>query len=118
MTLRGQNDFRRCIWPLEETLMSKLILALALVFCFAQPAQATWLNPHHPGEDFIMVAGDALFTRPFTLAMTVVGMSVYLVTLPFTFYAKDPATYEVLVKAPARATFVRCLGCNVGESVR
>ena len=97
--------------------MSKLILALALVFCFAQPAQAGWLEPH-PLEDFVIIAGDALFTRPFMLVMTVVGTSVYLVTLPFTFYAKDPMTYEVLVKAPARATFVRCLGCNAGESVR
>ncbi len=97
--------------------MSKLILALALALCFTQPAQATWLEPH-PGEDFVLVAGDALFTRPFTLAMTVLGASVYLITLPLTFYAKDPTGYEVLVKAPARATFVRCLGCNVGESVR
>ncbi len=97
--------------------MSKLILALALAFCFAQPAQASWLGTQ-PGEDFVIVAGDALLTRPFTLAMTIVGASVYLVTLPLTFYAKDPTTYEVLVKAPARATFVRCLGCNVGESVR
>ncbi len=97
--------------------MNKLILALALALCFAQPAQAAWLEPH-PGYDFVMVAGDALLTRPFTLAMTVVGASVYLITLPLTFYAKDPTAYEVLVKAPARATFVRCLGCNVGESVR
>ena len=35
--------------------MSKLILAMALAFCFAQPAQASWLGPQ-PGEDFVIVA--------------------------------------------------------------
>jgi len=99
--------------------MRKLIWAVALALCFAYPAQAGWLDPDpDPGEDFVIYAGDVLLTRPFTLAMTVVGASVYLVTLPLTYFSHDPSIVEVLVKAPAAATFTRCIGCNVGETVR
>ncbi len=95
--------------------MSKWILALVLAVCFAQPAQASWLAPD-PGENFVIYAGDALVTRPFTLAFTIVGASIYLVALPFTFYARDSSGFDVLVRQPAAATFTRCWGCNVGET--
>jgi hypothetical protein len=52
------------------------------------------------------------------LGVTIIGAVVYGVTLPFTYFSHDPSLVEVLVKQPAAATFTRCLGCPVGETVR
>lgn len=59
------------------------------------------------------MAIDALFARPVLLATTVVGSALYVVSLPFSLLggnAKEAG--EVLVVGPAKATFVRCLGCE------
>ena len=97
-------------------MVCRLILVLALTLCFASAVQANRLDPQ-PGENFIIYTGDALATRPFTLGVTIVGAVIYLVSLPFTYFANDPTVYEVLVKQPAAATFTRCLGCPIGESM-
>lgn len=56
---------------------------------------------------------DALLVRPLLLVTTVVGSVVYLVSLPFSLLGGNTAEAgEVLVVGPARATFVRCLGCT------
>ena len=56
---------------------------------------------------------DALILRPLLLATTVVGSVVYLVSLPFSLLGGNTAEAgEVLVVGPAKATFVRCLGCT------
>ena len=96
---------------------SKLLLVAILTICFAGPANATRLDPQ-PGENYVIYAGDALLTRPFMLGVTVIGAVVYGVTLPFTYFSHDPSVVRVLVKQPAAATFTRCLGCPVGETVR
>ncbi len=97
-------------------MVCRLILVVALTLCFASAAQANRLDPQ-PGENFIIYVGDALATRPFTLGVTIVGAVIYVVSLPFTYFANDPTVYEVLVKQPAAATFTRCLGCPVGEAM-
>ncbi|MFO8142207.1 MAG: hypothetical protein R6T87_10055 [Marinobacter sp.] len=56
---------------------------------------------------------DALLLRPVLLATTIVGSAVYLVSLPFSALGGNAGEAgEVLVAGPARATFVRCLGCS------
>ncbi|WP_404365809.1 hypothetical protein [Marinobacter sp.] len=61
----------------------------------------------------LAMTGDALFARPALLATTLVGGAVYLVSLPFSLLGGNAAEAgEVLVVGPARATFVRCLGCT------
>ena len=61
----------------------------------------------------LAMTGDALFVRPLLLATTLVGGAVYLVSLPFSALGGNAAEAgEVLVVGPARATFVRCLGCT------
>lgn len=62
-----------------------------------------------------MVA-DALIARPLLLVATLGGTAVFLVSLPFSALGGNvgPAA-EALVKAPAEATFRRCLGCTVSR---
>ncbi|PHQ25146.1 hypothetical protein CLH62_12420 [Marinobacter guineae] len=61
----------------------------------------------------LAMTGDAIFARPVLLATTIVGSAVYLVSLPFSLLGGNAdEAGEVLVMGPARATFVRCLGCT------
>ncbi|WP_166266834.1 hypothetical protein [Marinobacter caseinilyticus] len=62
----------------------------------------------------LAMTGDALFARPVLFATTVVGSVVYLVSLPFSLLGGNAdEAGEVLVLGPAKATFVRCLGCTM-----
>ena len=50
---------------------------------------------------------------PALLATTIIGSAVYLVSLPFSALGGNAGEAgEVLVVGPAKATFVRCLGCT------
>jgi hypothetical protein len=61
----------------------------------------------------LAMTGDAVFVRPVLLATTIVGSVVYLVSLPFSLLGGNAEEAgEVLVVGPAKATFVRCLGCT------
>lgn len=61
----------------------------------------------------LAMTGDALFVRPALLATTIIGSVVYVVSLPFSALGGNAGEAgEVLVVGPAKATFVRCLGCS------
>ena len=61
----------------------------------------------------LAMTGDLVIARPFLLVMTVIGTAAYVVSLPFTLVGGNSAdAAETLVVGPARATFVRCLGCR------
>ncbi|OZG75132.1 hypothetical protein BTA51_01740 [Hahella sp. CCB-MM4] len=61
----------------------------------------------------LAMTGDALFARPVLFGMTVVGAAVYVVSLPFSALGGNlQEAGEILVMGPAKATFVRCLGCT------
>jgi hypothetical protein len=76
--------------------------------------QALWAQnavDESPNE-FAMV-GDLLVARPIGVVMTVGGVAVWLVSLPFTLMAGHASeAAETLMLGPAQATFVRCLGCR------
>jgi hypothetical protein len=76
--------------------------------------QALWAQSaidEDPNE-FAMV-GDLLVARPIGAVMTVGGVAVWLVSLPFTLLAGHASeAAETLMLGPAQATFVRCLGCR------
>lgn len=56
---------------------------------------------------------DALVARPVLLALTVGGLALFAVTLPFTALGGTvKETGQTLVSGPAKATFVRCMGCT------
>ena len=56
--------------------------------------------------------GDMAIARPLLLGTTVVGLATFIVTLPFSAAGgnMDEAAKNLVVE-PAKATFVRCLGC-------
>lgn len=66
------------------------------------------------------MAGDLVVARPIGAVMTVGGVAVWLVSLPFTLAAGHASeAAETLMLGPAEATFVRCLGCrNTGYTYR
>ncbi len=97
--------------------MGRLLLVAALATCLAGPADAGQLHTQ-PVEQYIVYAGDALLARPAALGFTIVGASIYAVTLPFTYFSRDPSFFDVLVRGPAEATFTRCLGCEISGRKR
>ncbi|MBK8971757.1 MAG: hypothetical protein IPM37_10455 [Hahellaceae bacterium] len=61
----------------------------------------------------LAMTGDAIFARPALFAVTVVGTAVYVVSLPFSLVGNNAEeAADMLVVGPAKATFVRCLGCT------
>jgi hypothetical protein len=61
----------------------------------------------------LAMAGDAVFVRPVLFGMTIVGAAIYVISLPFSALGGNmDEAGETLVVGPARATFVRCLGCT------
>lgn len=92
---------------ISRTLIATLAVCL-MAFSSVGHARAVDESP-----SALAMTGDALFVRPVLLAATVVGSAVYLVSLPFSLLggnAKEAG--DVLVAGPAKATFVRCLGCT------
>ncbi len=94
--------------------MRPAILAILLSLSWLGPAQAEE-GFSHAGEAYVAYAFDSVVTRPFTLALTVTGMAVYLAGLPFIYPTRDPTAFDVLVRTPAEATFRRCLACPIGQ---
>lgn len=69
---------------------------------------------NRPGE--VAMIGDALIARPVLAASTVVGFVLYTVTLPVSLLGgNEDEAAEKLVRAPARSTFLRCLGCTPAQ---
>ena len=63
--------------------------------------------------------GDLLIARPLLVVATVIGAGVFVVSLPFTALGGGVGVGDAgqaLVVDPAKAAFVRCLGC-IGEGV-
>jgi len=77
-------------------------------------SEVPYTRPRREHPNALYMATDALFARPVLLAFTLIGCGVYVVSLPFSLLggnAVEAADY--LVAGPARATFMRCLGCTV-----
>ncbi|BBP62129.1 multidrug transporter [Pseudomonas sp. St316] len=93
--------------------------ALALLLSVGLPALASdgSGDPRYTIQNppaFAML-GDLLIARPLLLAATVIGTGAFVVSLPFTALGGGVGDAgKALVVDPAKATFVRCLGC-IGE---
>jgi hypothetical protein len=88
-----------------------LILALALVT--AAPVQAA--APANTTQTVVMTLGDILLMRPFSFAATVIGFTVFVVGYPLIALNDNDTAWEDLVMKPGRATFTRCIGCDMIE---
>ena len=59
------------------------------------------------------MAVDIAIARPFGLVATVLGGAAFVVSLPFSALGGNvEEAADALVIGPAKATFVRCLGCR------
>lgn len=57
--------------------------------------------------------GDLLIARPLLMVATVIGAGAFVVSLPFTALGGGVGDAgQALVVDPAKAAFVRCLGCT------
>lgn len=96
-----------------------LASVLASVLTLAASGQALAWDPaeDRPGE--VAMISDALLVRPIMLASTVIGIGLFAVTLPVSILGgNEDEAAEKLVAAPARATFLRCLGCTPAQNER
>ena len=92
---------------------ARRITTALMIGCLILP-QALWAQKavDETPNEFAMV-GDLFVARPIGVVMTVGGVAVWLVSLPFTLlsgHASEAA--ETLMLGPAEATFMRCLGCR------
>ena len=86
------------------TILLAAVLVVASGPSFAQRADepGTW-----------EMAADAVVARPFGAAITTLGIAVFVVSLPFSALGGNVANAaDALVVEPAKATFMRCLGCR------
>ncbi|MDF1831160.1 MAG: hypothetical protein P1U52_02330 [Porticoccaceae bacterium] len=87
------------------------VLAITAALLISQPALSYETGPHGPSG--LDMAADLIVGRPVLLATTVVGTAIWLVALPFSALGGNvEESAEALVVGPAKATFVRCLGCS------
>jgi hypothetical protein len=86
------------------------LLGLAVVLVLPQVAYSDVIDEDPSG---LAMAGDLLIARPLLLATTIVGAAVFVVSSPFAAAGGNLGqTADTLVLGPAKATFVRCLGCT------
>lgn len=89
------------------------IVVTALTICLLAFSSAGHAQAIDESPSALAMTGDALFARPVLFATTVVGSVVYVVSLPFSLLGGNAEEAgETLVLGPAKATFVRCLGCT------
>lgn len=88
------------------------IMVLAAIFMFALPMHSQAQEIDETPSAAAM-AFDGLIVRPLTLVATAVGTVIWVATLPFSLLGGNAGeAADVLVLTPAKATFVRCLGCT------
>ena len=59
------------------------------------------------------MAADIIVARPLGLLATIAGGAAFVVSLPFSALGGNvPEAAEAMFLSPAKATFVRCLGCK------
>ena len=94
---------------MNTRLPAVLVLVAALV---ASPGLTAADNPpgRRPSAELMIL--DGLVYRPLSLAGTIIGAGVFIVTLPFSLPGGNAdEAGRALVIEPARDTFTRCLGC-------
>lgn len=88
-------------------------LVATVAACLLAFSSVGHARPVDESPSALAMTGDAVFVRPALLATTIVGSAVYLVSLPFSLLGGNAGEAgETLVVGPAKATFVRCLGCT------
>jgi len=98
---------------LYKTLAAALLLSVGTTVAASNGSGDPLYTIHNPPA-FAMI-GDLLIARPLLVVATVIGAGVFVVSLPFTALGGGVGDAgQALVVDPAKAAFVRCLGC-IGE---
>lgn len=98
--------------------MSRYILIIVLG-CLPLALQASDIERARSRPSAEAMVVDGLIVRPLTLAGTIVGTGIFIVTLPFSAMGGNvEEAGNALVMEPARATFGPCLGCLPGYGYR
>ena len=95
-------------------LRSRRATIALMIACFMLP-QALWAQEAAVDEspNAAIMVGDLVVARPIGVVMTVGGVALWLVSLPFTLLAGNAGeAAEALMQGPAETTFMRCLGCR------
>ena len=96
------------------------VIFVTLLLCFSLAVQASESGSGDPrytiqNPPAYAMLGDLLIARPLLVVATVIGAGAFVVSLPFTALGGGVGDAgQALVIDPARAAFVRCLGC-IGE---
>jgi hypothetical protein len=94
-----------------EIMKTLVAVVLALSLLSASPSAA--LAQASTTNTVLMTAGDIILMRPFSFAATVVGFTLFVVGYPIIAITGNQTAWDDLVMKPARATFTRCLGCDM-----
>lgn len=98
------------------------VLFITVLLCSSLLAQASESGSGDPrytiqNPPAYAMLGDLLIARPLLVVATVIGAGAFVVSLPFTALGGGVGDAgQALVVDPAKAAFVRCLGCT-GEGV-
>lgn len=100
--------------------MKRTITAVALVsmMSVSMMASADVVEDGSLSRPTVWAMGiDAGLVRPVGLAATIIGVGLFVVTLPFSALGGNVGeSAERLVVDPAKMTFLRCLGCTEGQN--
>lgn len=87
-----------------------VFLSFSLSVASMADDMSTDQNAYHPSAERMIV--DGLVYRPLSLAGTIIGTGIFIVTLPFSLIGGNvDQAGQALVVEPAQNTFQRCLGC-------
>ena len=111
MTVTACNS--RTSNAVSKIVQGTVSIALVLSLLGATMAQAGELEK----PTALAMVGDLIIARPAGLLITAVGATAFVVSLPFSAVGGNVGeAANQLVVGPAKATFVRCLGCtNTGR---
>lgn len=92
--------------------LSQLVVLLALTLTLMLP-QMAYSQTIDEDPTALAMVGDLVVARPILVVATVAGTALYLVSLPLSLMGGNAkAAGNTLVVGPAKATFMRCLGCT------
>lgn len=84
-----------------------------MITCLMLPQALLAQNAVDESPNEFAMVGDLFVARPLGAVMTLGGAAVWVLSLPFTLLAGHASeAADTLMVGPARATFVRCLGCR------
>lgn len=96
--------------------ITKMMMAISMAILLSMPqlsmaSRSSNVALEEPSA--MAMTGDLLIARPVGLAVTVVGLATFIVSLPFSLLGGNSGeAAKTLVVGPAKTTFVRCLGCT------